>query len=129
MEKADRNELIALPVVIVPALGIAMAGSQGGTAVFGTPIFALVVTVVLVIQWVGFIAACLLQTERFYDLTVSFTYFSVTIMALLLSPTVDGRSIQLLILVILWAGRLGTFLFRRILKAGKFVYAFLTREK
>jgi steroid 5-alpha reductase family enzyme len=55
----------------------------------------------------------------FYDLTGSITYISVTIMAVLLSPVVDGRSVLLLILVLIWAGRLGTFLFRRILKAGK----------
>jgi steroid 5-alpha reductase family enzyme len=119
MEKEDRNALIALPVVILVALGVAFAGSQGGASVLGVPIFASAVAVIFVIQWVGFIAAYLLQTEMFYDLTGSFTYISVTIMAVLLSPVVDGRSILLLILVMIWAGRLGTFLFRRILKAGK----------
>jgi steroid 5-alpha reductase family enzyme len=119
MEKADRNAVIALPIVILVALGVALAGSQGGASVAGVPIFALAVAVVFVIQWVGFIAAYLLQTEMFYDLTGSITYISVTIMAVLLSPVVDGRSILLLILVVIWAGRLGTFLFRRILKAGK----------
>ncbi|MGD1992026.1 MAG: DUF1295 domain-containing protein [Anaerolineae bacterium] len=119
METADRNALIALPVVILAALGIALAGSQGGASVLGIPIFALAVAVIFVIQWLGFIAAYLLQTEKFYDLTGSVTYISVTIMAVLLSPVVDGRSILLLVLVVIWAGRLGTFLFRRILKAGK----------
>jgi steroid 5-alpha reductase family enzyme len=119
MEKADRNALIALPIVILVAFGVALAGSQGGASALGAPIFALAVAVVLVIQWVGFIVAYLLQTEMFYDLTGSITYISVTIMAVLLSPVVDGRSILLLILVVIWAGRLGTFLFRRILKAGK----------
>jgi steroid 5-alpha reductase family enzyme len=119
MEKTDRNALIALPIVILVALGLALAGSQDGASVVGIPIFALAVGVVFVIQWLGFIAAYLLQTEMFYDLTGSITYISVTIMAVLLSPVVDGRSILLLVLVIVWAGRLGTFLFRRILKAGK----------
>jgi steroid 5-alpha reductase family enzyme len=119
MEKEDRNALIALPVVILVALGVAWAGSQGGASALGVPIFGLAVAVVFAIQWVGFIAAYLLQTEMFYDLTGSITYISVTIMAVLLSPVVDGRSILLLILVVIWAGRLGTFLFRRILKAGK----------
>jgi steroid 5-alpha reductase family enzyme len=119
MEKADRNALIALPIVILVALGVALAGSQGGASVLGIPIFALAVGVVFVIQWLGFIAAYLLQTEMFYDLTGSITYISVTVMAVLLSPVADGRSILLLVLVVIWAGRLGTFLFRRILKAGK----------
>jgi steroid 5-alpha reductase family enzyme len=119
MEKADRNALIALPIVVLVALGIAVAGSQGGASVRGIPIFALAVGVIFLIQWLAFIAAYLLQTEMFFDLTGSITYISVTILAVLLSPEVDGRSILLLVLVIIWAGRLGTFLFRRILKAGK----------
>jgi steroid 5-alpha reductase family enzyme len=119
MEKTDRNALIALSIVILVALGVAWAGSQGSASVSGIPIFALAVGVIFLIQWLAFIAAYLLQTERFYDLTGSITYISVTIMAVLLSPVVDGRSILLLVLVVIWAGRLGTFLFRRIQKAGK----------
>ena len=71
------------------------------------------------IQWLAFIPAYLLQSERFFDLTGSITYISVTVIAVLLSPVVDGRSILLLGLVVIWAVRLGTFLFRRIRKAGK----------
>jgi steroid 5-alpha reductase family enzyme len=43
----------------------------------------------------------------------------VTLLALIFSPDIDGRSILLAALVIIWALRLGTFLFRRIQKAGK----------
>jgi steroid 5-alpha reductase family enzyme len=71
------------------------------------------------IQWLAFIPAYLLQNESFFDLTGSITYLSVTAIAVLLSPVVDGRSILLLALVVVWAARLGTFLFRRIRKAGK----------
>ena len=119
MKKSDRNALIALLVVILVGLGVAWAGSQGGASAFGIPIFAFSVGLVFLIQWLGFIAAYLLQTEKFFDLTGSITYISVTIIAVLLSPMVDGRSILLLVLVVIWAGRLGTFLFRRIQRAGK----------
>jgi steroid 5-alpha reductase family enzyme len=119
MEKADRTALISLPIVILVALGITLAGSQSGYSVLGIPIFALTVAVIFVVQWVGFIAAYLLQTEKFFDLTGSITYISVILMAAWLSPVVDGRTILLLIVVVIWAGRLGIFLFRRILEAGK----------
>jgi steroid 5-alpha reductase family enzyme len=119
MKKSDRNAFIALLVVILVGLGVAFAGSQGGASAFGIPIFAFSVGLAFLIQWLAFIAAYLLQTEKFFDLTGSITYISVTILAVLLSPVVDGRSILLLILVVVWAGRLGTFLFRRVLKAGK----------
>jgi steroid 5-alpha reductase family enzyme len=67
----------------------------------------------------AFIPAYLLQTEKFLDLTGSITYILVVLIAVLLSPDVDGRAILLVALVLIWAARLGTFLFRRIQKAGK----------
>jgi steroid 5-alpha reductase family enzyme len=119
MKQAERNSLIALLVVVLVGLGIAAAGSQGGARAFGIPIFALSVGLAFLIQWIAFIPAYLLQSERFYDLTGSLTYISVTLIAVLLSPVVDGRSILLLALVVIWATRLGTFLFQRIQMAGK----------
>jgi len=119
VEQSDRNVLIALPIVILVGLGVALAGSQGGASAFGIPIFALSVGLAFLINWLAFIPAYLLQTEKFFDLTGSITYISVTIIAVLLSPVIDGRSILLLTLVLIWAARLGTFLFRRIQKAGK----------
>jgi steroid 5-alpha reductase family enzyme len=47
------------------------------------------------------------------------TYISVISIAALLSKGMDMRSILLWGLVVIWAIRLGTFLFRRIRKAGK----------
>jgi len=119
MKQAERNSLIALAVVVLIGLGMAVAGSQGGARAFGVPIFALSVGLAFLIQWIAFIPAYLMQSERFYDLTGSLTYITVTLIAVLLSPVVDGRSVLLLALVVIWATRLGTFLFRRIQKAGK----------
>jgi steroid 5-alpha reductase family enzyme len=119
MKKADRNALLALPVVVLVGVGIAWAGSQGGAKVASIPVFALCVGLAFLIQWLAFIPAYLLQTEKFLDLTGSITYILVVVIAVLLSPVVDGRSILLLALVVIWAVRLGTFLFRRIQKAGK----------
>ena len=118
-ERTDPRALVALPVVILIGLAVALAGSQGGASVFGIPIFAFSVGLAFLIQWLAFIPAYLLQTESFFDITGSITYISVTILAVLLTPVVDGRSILLLVLVIIWAARLGTFLLRRIQKAGK----------
>jgi len=119
MKKNDRNSLIAILVVILVGLGLAWAGSQGGASALGVPIFALSVGLAFLIQWAVFIPSYLLQTERFFDLTGSITYISVTTLAVLLSPTVDDRSTLLMALVVIWAARLGTFLFHRIQKAGK----------
>jgi steroid 5-alpha reductase family enzyme len=119
MNKKDRNALITLPIIVLIGLGIAWAGSQGGAYAFGIPIFAFSVGLAFLIQWLAFIPLFLLQTEKFFDLIGSITYISVTLIAVLLSPVIDSRSLLLLALVAIWAVRLGTFLFRRIHKAGK----------
>jgi steroid 5-alpha reductase family enzyme len=119
MKKADRTSLVSTVIVILVGVGVALAGSQGGGSVLGIPIFALSVGLAFLIQWLVFIPAYLQQNERFFDLTGSITYITVTTTAVLLSPIVDDRSILLLVLVVVWATRLGTFLFLRIQKAGK----------
>jgi steroid 5-alpha reductase family enzyme len=119
MKKAERNAFLGVVVSVLAGVGIAWAGSQGGATVAGIPVFALCVGLAFLIQWLVFVPAYLLQSERFFDLTGSITYISVTAIAVLLTPQTDGRSILLLGLVVIWAVRLGTFLFRRIQKAGK----------
>ncbi|HET6475538.1 MAG TPA: DUF1295 domain-containing protein [Thermoleophilia bacterium] len=118
MKKSDRNALVSLPIVVLIGALVALAGSQGGATAGGFPVFALCVLLAFVVQWVAFVPAYLLQTERFYDLTGSATYITVTAVAVVLTPDTDARSILLLVMVFVWALRLGSYLFRRIRKAG-----------
>jgi steroid 5-alpha reductase family enzyme len=108
-----------LPLLILIGVLVALAGSQGSSRLGGIPVFALLVGLAFLIQWLVFIPAYLRQTEKFFDLTGSLTYISITILALMLSAALDARAILVGALVIIWAGRLGTFLFRRVRKAGK----------
>ena len=80
-----------------------------------------IVLLVYIIQWVAFIPAYIFQTEKFFDLTGSITYSSVFIYCIYLTTSGDLNwgSLVISILVILWAGRLGTFLFTRIAKDGE----------
>lgn len=119
MKTADRKALVAFPIVVLIGFLVALAGSQNGNSIFGIPVFALCVGLAFLIQWVVFIPAYLRQTEKFFDLTGSLTYISVTLIALLSSAGADGRAYLLAALVIIWAVRLGTFLFTRVQKAGK----------
>lgn len=119
MKKAERTALISIPSVILIGTGVALAGSQGGGRLFGLPLFALLVGLAFVIQWLAFIPAYLLQTEKHFDLTGSFTYISVMLIAVLSGAAVDGRALLLLALVMIWAARLGLYLFQRIRKVGK----------
>jgi len=119
MKTTDRNALIVFPILIVIGLLVAAAGSQGGCRVAGIPVFALLVGLTFLIQWLVFIPSYWRQTEKFFDLTGSLTYITVITLALFLSTGVDGRAILVWAMVVIWAVRLGTFLFSRIKKAGK----------
>lgn len=80
------------------------------------------VLLAFIIQWVLFIPAYLLQTEKFFDIAGSITYISVVIYCFLnnYDPLfVNIGNIILSIIVIIWALRLGSFLFIRIKKAGE----------
>jgi len=114
MDKQERTAVIALPVILLVAIGLAFAGSQGGHVVAGIPLFALCVALAFLIQWIAFIPAFIRQTETFFDLTGSITYISVVVVAVLLGPVTDARAYLLLALVVVWAARLGSFLFRRV---------------
>jgi steroid 5-alpha reductase family enzyme len=118
MDKQQQRALVALPIVLVIAIVLAFAGSQKSAEVSGIPLFALCIGLAFLIQWVAFIPAFINQTETFYDLTGSFTYVTLVAVAVLLTPETDARSVLLLALVAVWAVRLGSFLFRRIRRAG-----------
>ena len=119
MELSKRTAYFGLPAIILAGFGVALAGSQGGSSVMGMPLFVFCAGLAFLIQWLVFVPSYLLQTEKLYDITGGITYISITLIAVLLSQNVDGRSMLLLALVVIWAGRLSSFLFLRILKAGK----------
>ena len=114
------KSVAAILVALGMGAGMAMAGSQQGTMIFhGLPLFAFCVILAFAINWIAFVPAFLLHTERFFDLTGSLTYLTVTAAGVWLSPVRDARSWIIMALVFIWAARLGTFLFRRMLKEGK----------
>lgn len=73
------------------------------------------------IHWLFFIPAYLQKTEKFFDLTGSLTYISIMVYVVYTKNNLQEQlgSIILASLVILWAVRLGSFLFLRIKKAGE----------
>jgi steroid 5-alpha reductase family enzyme len=119
MKPADRSAVLGLIAAVVAASLVALAGSQGSQTVRGFPVYALCFAVAFIIQWIAFIPAYLQGSEKFYDLTGSLTYLTVTTLAVLLSPPQDARSLLLLGLIAVWAIRLGSFLFMRIRRAGE----------
>ena len=113
------KNLIGVLIAIAIGAGVALAGSQVSAEVLGVPIFLLAVGAAYLIQWIAFIIAYAQKTEKFYDLTGSLTYITITTSAVLLAPNLDNRTALLMMMVLVWATRLGTFLFTRVLKQGK----------
>jgi steroid 5-alpha reductase family enzyme len=118
MKNPTAEALIAIVAALLIAAGVAWAGSKGGVTLAGLPLFALAGLVAFLIQWVVFVPSYRAQTEHWYDLTGSLTYLSVVIGTLLLAGLFDLRSMVLVVLVSIWAVRLGSYLYRRIQKAG-----------
>ena len=106
-------------ITVIIGYGIGLAGSDGGQLYQGTPIFLACVALAFIINWAAFVPAFFLQTEKFYDLTGSLTYLSLIGTSLYLSQNKNTLTYLLAALVIIWAVRLGTFLFSRIHRDGK----------
>lgn len=119
MASNNGRSILLIPILIAIGAALALACSQGGSALAGVPLMVWTVGLAFVIQWVAFIPAWLRQSEKFFDLTGSLTYFLTVTLALALSQNVDARAALLGALVIVWAIRLGSFLFTRIHRAGK----------
>lgn len=119
MKTTDLKSILTFFILIIIGVLVALAGSQGSTQVAGIPLFALLVGLAFLVQWLVFIPAYLRQTEHFFDLTGSITYITITTLALVLTSGADSRAMLLWALVAIWAGRLGTFLFGRVRKAGR----------
>ena len=80
------------------------------------------VLLAFIIQWILFIPAYLLQTEKFFDISGSITYISVVSYCFFNNYDLENLNIGnviLSIIIIIWALRLGSFLFIRIKKAGE----------
>ncbi|SDH13763.1 DUF1295 domain-containing protein [Microbacterium sp. 77mftsu3.1] len=118
MSSQNRSAVITVVVGLVIGALVALAGSQGGATVGGIPVFALAVAAAFAVQVLVYIPSAIARTERFFDATGSATFILVTLGVTLLSPSPDARSLALAAMVIIWAARLGSFLFIRIHRSG-----------
>ena len=71
------------------------------------------------IQWLLFLIAAYLRTEKFYDLAGTSTFIVLALQSLLTASRFFPRQVIQTCLVSTWAVRLGLFLFVRVMQAGK----------
>lgn len=94
----------------------------GSTDANQSTLFKQILVAAFAIQWLAFVPAFILRTEKFYDLTGSLTYISIFVYSLIVTDSFQDFKLGNLIIataVLLWAVRLGSFLFMRIIKAGQ----------
>lgn len=112
--KSMINILIAALAFVI-AFGIAI--------LTGNNLVKHAVLLAFLINWIAYIPAYLLQTEKFYDLMGTITYLTVIWTTYVISSfkfsSLPIGNLILVILISVWAARLGSFLFMRIYKAGE----------
>lgn len=111
--------LLQSALVLLIGIGVGLAGSDGGERLGGINLFLAFVILAYLVQWVVYLPSYLNQTEHFFDLTGSITYQLIAVLAIIVTDTRDARTVILALMILVWAFRLGTFLFRRVRAAGK----------
>lgn len=113
-------KLVAISIAVtVVVLGIAWLGDQTGSRLYGLPLMVAMAVGVFAVQWIGLIHARLFETEHYFDLVGSLTYVTVTVFAVQQAIDFGLRQQLTAAAVMIWALRLGPFLFMRIKKAGE----------
>jgi len=121
MMKHLTNLAIAAGVFIFTKL-YADAISFNSIELSGVNLVGHLLVLIFVIQWIAYIPAFMFKTEKFYDLTGSLTYIAAISFALYSTNTSQSLDLGSLIIgaaIIVWAVRLGSFLFMRVHKDKK----------
>ena len=115
------NTASILSILACLALGtiMALAGSPGSITFNGLPSFALAASIGFILHWLIFIPSYIYQTEHYFDLIGSISYISIVLFTFLALNNLDVRSILIGLLILVWAVRLGSFLFIRVKRDGK----------
>ena len=119
MSRDSYIALFATPFIILLGAGFAYVGSDGRPFADGLHLFALITILAFAIQWVAFVPAIVNQTEHFFDLVGALTFVTVAALAYVMSGHYDLYATIAMLLVVVWAVRIGTFLFRRVRTVGK----------
>ena len=118
MNKQTRN-IINVSLILIAIYLYSFTASNIKTEILGFNSFKFLISIAVLIQFLIFLPSFIFKTEKFYDLTGSLTYISVSSIAYFSLDNPTTTDTILFLYVIIWAARLGIFLFRRINKDGK----------
>tara|TARA_Y100000389_G_C17463332_1_gene523448 strand:- start:1774 stop:2646 length:873 start_codon:yes stop_codon:yes gene_type:complete len=110
---------ISIIISLILSALLINAGSQNSIMVNGLPLFAICAPIGFLLHWTFFIPSFALKTDHYFDLIGSTSYVLTILTVLMLNPSLDTRDIIIGSMIIIWAVRLGSFLFTRIKQDGK----------
>ena len=116
---SNTASIISIFISLVLGITIALAGSTGSISFNVYPLFAICASIGFFLHWFVFIPSFFYQTEHYFDLTGSISYITIVLFTFFAVSNLDGRSLLIGVLIIIWVIRLGSFLFLRIKREGK----------
>ena len=118
MDKQLRISVTSLSLSTSLGFLLTLALSSDSTKINGMPILAICAILAYAINYVVFIPSFIARTEHYFDLTGSLTTITLIVYALAASNERDARSFIVAAMVMIWAIRLGSFLFMRAKQTG-----------
>ncbi|MBT87020.1 MAG: hypothetical protein CMA62_05865 [Euryarchaeota archaeon] len=116
--------LTAIVMVVSATVTLLIVGAVSTNSVEMADMSAVAWCAVIIfgIQWLAWIPASILQSERFYDLTGGMTFLAAVVFSLWAGSQSDDPSTRELLvsaMAVIWSLRLSAFLFLRIHHSGK----------
>ena len=118
MSRQIKN-IIAITVFIICIGLINVAGQNIEIEIRGVNAFTFILLIAVLLQVIFFIPSYLLKTEKYYDLVGSLTYITTTSLAYFSVENKTMIDSIIYFYVMVWALRLGIYLFRRVRNDGK----------
>ena len=113
------KNIITITVFLICIALVNYAGQNIELEIRGVNAFTYVLIVAVLIQVIFFIPSFLFKTEKYYDLVGSLTYITTVSLAYFSVENKTSIDSIIYIYVMIWASRLGIYLFRRVQKDGK----------
>jgi len=118
MSRQIKN-IIAITVFLICISLINIAGQNIEIEIRGMNAFTFILIIAVLLQVIFFIPSFLLKTEKYYDLVGSLTYITTISLAYLSVENKTMIDSIIYFYVMVWALRLGIYLFRRVRNDGK----------
>jgi len=118
MNKHLRLAIVSLALSTSMGVALTLALSTGSAKVGVIPTFTVCAIISYALNYIVFVPSYLGRTEHYFDLTGSITTISLIVFAVASQDSPDTRSIMVALMVLVWAIRLGSFLFLRAKETG-----------